>query len=306
MIAVVGGFGVGLTMRLNRAPEAGETVTGGVLSAGPGGKGSNQAIGIARLGHDVQLCTAVGTDAAGADAVTLWEGESVGWAGVVRTDEPTMTGFILVDSAGENRIAIAPGALGELTEQHIDAFRDTVASAELLLISLEVPLEAALHAARLAIELGTPCLLNPAPAWPLSDEHRIADIITPNSSEARILLGLDPADPRSDEDIAVELAERLDCSVVLTLGSRGAIVVSGALVEHIAPAPVVHVVDTTGAGDAFAAALAVAVVEGAPLAEAARWAASAGAHAVTVAEVIPSLPHRTDLGPIPTPPKESA
>ncbi|MGX5681242.1 ribokinase [Schumannella luteola] len=298
MIAVLGGFGVGLTMRIDRAPSAGETVSGGILSAGPGGKGSNQAIGISRLGHPATLLTAVGPDAAAADARALWAAESVDARAVVTGSSATMTGFILVDSAGENRIAIAPGALDELTIEHVDSFRDTIAAADLLVVSLEIPREVAIAALEAAREAGTRSVLNPAPAAGLGARPRIADVLTPNSSEGRALLGVGAPDYIDDEALARRLADRLECDIVLTLGSRGAVVVDAGRTHCVPARQPRAIVDTTGAGDAFTAALAVALVEGAGLADAAHWAAEAGAHAVSMAEVIPALPHRSDLGPL--------
>lgn len=299
MIAVIGGFGVGLTMRLDRSPSAGETVSGGILSAGPGGKGSNQAIGIGRLGHTAALLTAVGPDAAAVDARALWAAESVDARGVVTAGSATMTGFILVDSGGENRIAIAPGALDELTAEHVDSFRDTIAAADLLVVSLEIPHGVAIAALGVARASGTRSVLNPAPAGDFAAPPRVADVLTPNSTEARVLLGLSADDDSDDEELARSLAARFECDVVLTLGSRGALVVEAGRLQRVPAVLPRVIVDTTGAGDAFTAALAVALVEGADLADAARWAAEAGAHAVSVAEVVPALPRRSDLGPIP-------
>lgn len=294
VIAVVGGYGVGMTMRLRRAPEAGETVTGGALSIGDGGKGSNQAIGIARLGQQVSLFTAVGADSAAQDALALWQSEDVDSSAVVRTQSATMTGFILVEDGGENRIAIAPGALDELTPEHVEAFRGAIGKADLLVVSLEVPWPVAQRALDIAGQHGITRLLNPAPA-PQNLELGSAEIITPNYTEARRMLALEPHELRTEEQLALQLASRTGSTVVMTLGSRGALVVEAGVLTHIEPSPAREVVDTTGAGDAFTAAFAVALVEGRDVVEAARWAAQAGAHAVSIAEVVPSLPYRSDL-----------
>ncbi len=293
MIAVVGGYGVGMTMRLDRAPDAGETVTNGVLSVGPGGKGSNQAIGIARLGHAVSLFSAVGPDDAARDARALWAAESVDATCVVTTMAPTMTGFITVDSQGENRISIAPGALAELTAHDAESFRQSIRSADLLVVSLEVPLAVALRALEVAREEGTRTLLNPAPATRLTAaQWALVDILTPNASEAEALLPDDDRQWESPEHLATELARHTGCEVVLTVGAAGSVVVSRSGAVRVPPMAVQNVADTTGAGDAFTAALAVAVVEGVDLRRAARFATVAGAHAVTIREVVPALPHR--------------
>ena len=300
-IAVVGSYGVGLTMRVPRMPGAGETLSGGEFASGPGGKGSNQAIGMARLGASVALLTAVGDDAFGVSAFELWQAEGVDAAAVATVDgASTMVGVIVVEPSGENRIVIASGALDHLGADDVARFDDAIAGADLLVVSMEIP-EAAVVAALLAGRLhGVRTLLNPAPARPLPEAvWPLIDVLTPNRGEAGVLLGVDDADGRSEESLALALADRTGGAVVLTCGGDGAVVVGAGMgvTTRIEPVPVAAVVDTTGAGDAFTAALAVALAEGATMDAAARFAARAGAHAVTIAEVVPSLPHRGDLEP---------
>lgn len=291
MIAVVGGYGVGMTMRVQRAPEAGETVSGGVLSSGPGGKGSNQAIAIARLGHASSIFTAIGDDSAGRDGEDLWATERVVSAAVMKF-EPTMAAFITVDASGENRISIAPGALESLAPRDVDSYRDSIRDADLLVVSLEVPWSIARRCLEIAREEGTRTLLNPAPARSLEvGDWSLIDVVTPNATEAAILTG----DGDNDAEALAAMIASLGCDVVLTVGEDGAVVADADGVTRIEPVAVPRVVDTTGAGDAFTAALAVALVEGMSLRAAARFAAAAGAHAVTVAEVIPALPTREQI-----------
>lgn len=291
MIAVVGGYGVGMTMRVHRAPEAGETVSGGVLSSGPGGKGSNQAIAIARLGHASSIFTAIGDDAAGRDGEDLWATERVVSAAAMKA-EATMAAFITVEASGENRISIAPGALESLTPGDAESYRDSIRDADLLVVSLEVPWATARRCLEIAREEGTRTLVNPAPARSLEvGEWALIDVLTPNATEAAILTGDGES---SAETLAATIAD-LGCDVVLTVGEDGAVVADADGVMRIDAVPVDGVVDTTGAGDAFTAALAVGLVEGMSLRAAAAFAAAAGAHAVTVAEVIPSLPTREQI-----------
>ena len=297
-VAVAGGYGVGLTMQLSRFPQPGETLSGGVLSTGPGGKGSNQAVGAARLGAEVSLFTAIGDDSAGADAVSMWAAEAVDATAVLRSPDATMTGFILLDSAGENSIAIAPGALDSLRAEHAEAFRSQVAAADIVLVSLEIPLPVAVRILEIAAEENVPTILNPAPApGALSASvWRHVTYLTPNRSEAQALLG---GPRRSASEVAAELAAQTGCTVILTLGHDGAIVASSAGQVEIEPVPAARVVDTTGAGDAFNAALAVALAAGADPTAAASWAGRAGSHAVAHAGVLPGLPTRADLGDLP-------
>jgi len=269
-IAVVGSYGVGLTFAVERPPERGETVIGSLFRTDDGGKGSNQAVGAARLGADVTLLTAVGRDLFGDQAFRLWEREGVDASAVLRVPEPTMTAAILVEPSGDNRIVIVPGALAALTPEHVDAFRRQIAAADVLLVQLEIPVESALHALDVGRAAGVRTVLNPAPA-PSTPIRPHADYLTPNETEA-------PA------------VEGADGTLVLTLGARGA-----SLGDELVPAYPAHPVDTTGAGDAFCAAFAVALAEGAADLDAVRWGCAAGAHMVEHAGVIPGLPTRAEL-----------
>ncbi|WP_229759077.1 ribokinase [Peterkaempfera bronchialis] len=283
-------------MRVPKSPAAGETVSGGVFDPGPGGKGSNQAIGAARLGAEVSLLTAVGDDDFGRAARTLWREEGVGAEFVVTTRTPTMVGFILVEPSGENRIAIAPGALDELDAAAVETFRAEIASADVLVVSMEIPEEAVVAAVRAGRQAGTRTLLNPAPARPLPDDlWPLIDVITPNQTEAPVLLGLEDGHGLGDEELVRALQERTGGAAVLTRGGEGALVAQPTGVTAVPPHPAGTVVDTTGAGDSFTAALAVALAEGRGLDQAVGFAAAAGAHTVTIAGVVPALPTRDQL-----------
>ncbi|MCM2394065.1 ribokinase [Streptomyces albipurpureus] len=295
-IAVVGSYGAGLTMRVPRSPSAGETVSGGVFDPGPGGKGSNQAIAAARLGAEVSLLTAVGDDDFGRSARALWRAEGVGAEHVLTAAAPTMVGFILVEPSGENRIAIAPGALDELDTAAVETFRTQIASADILVVSMEIPEEAVAAALRAGRDAGTRTLLNPAPARPLPDAlWPLIDVITPNQTEAPVLLGLGEGHGLDDEALVRALRERTGGIAVLTRGGEGALIAQASGVTAAPPYPVENVVDTTGAGDSFTAALAVTLAEGHTPEHAVRVAAVAGAHTVTVAGVVPALPTRDQL-----------
>jgi ribokinase len=276
-VAVVGSYGVGLTFELHRVPERGETVTGETFRTDPGGKGSNQAVGAARLGADVDFLTAVGDDDFGEAALALWRDETVRADAVVRVPLPTMVGAILVEPAGDNRIVIVPGALSALEPEHVDGFAERIAAAEVLLVQLEIPVETAWRALAVAREAGVRTVLNPAPAprEPLAAEMvALADYLTPNETEAASI------------GDAVSAAGTL----VVTLGEDGARIDG----EHV-PAFSARPVDTTGAGDAFNAAFAVALAEGRSHRDAVRWGCAGGAHNVEHSGVIPGLPRRAEL-----------
>ncbi len=292
-VAVVGSYGVGLTMRVSRLPACGETLSDGVFSTGHGGKGSNQAVAAARLGAEVSILTAVGSDSFGNAACELWREEGVR-ASVVTTDAATMVGVILVEPSGENRIVIAPGALAQLTPADVDLFEREIAEADILVTGFEIPVDAARRALQLARRHGVRTLLNPAPAVPLDAEMwELADVLTPNRSEAALLTGEPVATPEACLDA---IRARFDGVVVLTLGGGGCLVDTPDGTRTRVPAIVPRqVVDTTGAGDAFSGALAVALARADSLADAVRFATAAGAHAVAIPEVIPALPRPSDI-----------
>jgi ribokinase len=268
-VAVVGSYGVGLTVELDRMPGAGETVIGRTFRTDHGGKGSNQAIGAARLGADVHFLTAIGDDPFGHEAIALWERENVHAQAIV-SDAATMTAPILVEPTGENRIVVVPGALEQLSPAHVDEFSDRIARADVLVVQLEIPVWTALYALQVARAAGVRTILNPAPA-PSEPIEPACDYVTPNESEAA----------------AVAAA---DATFVHTLGERGA-----ELHGEPVPAFAANVVDTTGAGDAFTAAFAVALAEGVDEREAVRWGCAAGAHMVEHQGVVPGLPTRAEL-----------
>jgi ribokinase len=269
-IAVVGSYGVGLTFGVERAPERGETLVGTLFRTDHGGKGSNQAVGAARLGADVAFLTAVGEDTFGDGAFEVWAEEGVDASGVVRAVLPTMTAAILVEGSGDNRIVIVPGALSTLMPAHVDAFAPQMAASDVVLVQLEIPVDTALYALETARAAGVRTVLNPAPAPPRPIAPA-ADYLTPNESEASAV-------------------ERAEGTLVVTLGEQGA-----RLGREQIPAFPARAVDTTGAGDAFCAAFAVALAEGALDDEAVRWGCAAGAHMVEHEGVIPGLPTRAQL-----------
>lgn len=295
-IAVVGSYGVGLTMFTSRIPDAGETIAGGRFLSSHGGKGSNQAVAAVRLGASVALLTAVGADSYGDAARRLWADEGLDASAVKVVDDPTMVGVIIVDASGENRIIIAPGALDSLSVDDVEAFRPQLATADVVVVSLEIPLVTAVAALRIANEEGTMTLLNPAPAAPLPEEvWRYVDVVTPNATEAPVMIGMAASAGVDPDDLARLLHERTGAAVVLTLGDQGVVICEGGLPTRVPAVKAATVIDTTGAGDAFTAALAVARAHGLSLMDCARVAAAAGAHTVAGRGVVAALPRLADL-----------
>lgn len=290
-VAVVGSFVVGLTLRADRFPITGETVLARDFDMGPGGKGSNQAVQIARLGTDVEFVGVLGSDDFARIATDLYQAEGVGTTHTVRTaDRNTGVGFIILDDSGDNRILLDPGTNDAFTPAHVDAAADAFAESAVVLAQLEIPAETALAGMKAGKAAGCTTILNPAPARPVPREmFGFVDVLTPNQTEARILLGLPPDDPYDDLALCERLRALGTGTIVMTRGERGAVIVDANGATQI-EAFSVEVTDTTGAGDAFNGALAAGLAKGERLEAAARHAAAAGALACTKLGVIPALP----------------
>jgi ribokinase len=295
-IVVVGSYNVGLTVPTPRLPVLGETLTGYSFSQGPGGKGSNQAIGAARLGAEVALIGAIGGDAFGNDALELWNSEKIDSTHINQLNEShTGIGLIMLCDGGENAIIVALGANLELTPTDVEAASDVIAEADVLITGMEIKPETSRRAAEIAIKNGTKVLWNPAPAEELpSGSLKHVDFLTPNETEARILLGLSPESEQNEIELARRLIDFGVNTVILTQGSQGATIVTNDETTKVS-APIVKVVDTTGAGDAFNGAFAVAIAEGLAIKESVRFACHAGSYCVQKFEVIPGLAMRDEL-----------
>ena len=288
-IVVVGSFNADLTSYLARMPKPGETVHGDRFVTGAGGKGSNQAVAAARLGAEVTFIGRVGADVFAELAYEIWDAEGVNRDFVSRDDEyATGVAPILVDSSGENMIVVVLGANTRLTAADIDAARARIAAADVLVTQLEVNLDMVGYALETAKQLGVTTILNPAPAAAIPQTLiDLADYLTPNETELETL----SASAGDFAAAARSLLTRPDQTAVVTLGAQGAQIVSNAESLTI-PTYAVDVVDTTGAGDAFNAGLAVGLAEGKPLAQAVRFANATAALCVTKPGTARSTPYR--------------
>jgi ribokinase len=293
IITVVGSFAVGMTLRTSRMPIFGETLIGSDFDMGPGGKGSNQAVGVARLGAVSHFVGIIGDDKLGEIATDLYMQEGVNTRYLMKTKElATGVGFIILDQNGRNGIILDMSANRLMNEEFVALAEEQIARSQVVMSVLEIPLAAAGEAMALGRKNGILTVLNPAPAIQLNDQIiQNVDVITPNETELRILLGLAPDDPTS----TLELAHRLkNCgakNVIVTMGEKGSLVLTQTAEVHVPSVPV-KVVDTTGAGDSYNAGLAIALAEGKDIVAAARFAACTGALACTHLGVIPSLPTR--------------
>jgi ribokinase len=296
-VVVVGSYNVGLTVVGPTLPAPGQTVLGHTFDIGPGGKGSNQAIGARRLGADVTLLAKVGKDAFGKAARELFEREGLLGRGILEGDTHTGVGLILVDDEGRNMISVAPGANGLLSPADIDRVPDLFEGATHLVCQLECPPELFIAAARQArkCEHRVTTILNPAPAVSVPDEvYPLVDILTPNETELAVLSHTKPHDRSGFEQAARSLMSRGVGEVIVTLGDRGVLHVSRDTVNEY-PARRVEVRDATGAGDAFNAALVTGLAAGASMADALALGIRAGAFCVTRLGVINGLPTRAQL-----------
>lgn len=294
-IVVVGSYATGLTLKVKRLPSPGETVLASGYRVDYGGKGSNQAVGCARLGVEVRLVARIGRDNFGDMALRLYREEGIDVGFVRQTPEhPTGVGFILVEAGtGNNSIAIDPGANDLLSAADIAECESAFAGASVVLTQLEIPVEAAEAALSRGRAEGAITVLNPAPVRPLpASLLRLVDVLTPNQTEARVLTGRSPEAQAAPEEVAQDLIRAGVKNVVMTLGEHGALIVTQSSSKRV-PAVPVTAVDTTGAGDAFNAGLATALGSGESLQSAVEFAVITGALAVTKEGVIPSL-HRRD------------
>ncbi|MCZ0206462.1 ribokinase [Streptomyces sp. UMAF16] len=278
-LLVVGSANADLVIGVERRPAAGETVLGGDLAVHPGGKGANQAVAAARLEARTALLARVGDDGHGRLLLDSLRAAGVDTVGVLVGGAPTGVALITVDPSGDNSIVVSPGANGRLRPEDVRTATSLFHASRVVSAQLEIPLETVVEVVR-NLAPGSRFVLNPSPPRELPTEVLAAcDPLIVNEHEARVILG-DARVGDDPADWARLLLAKGPRSVVVTLGARGALVCDGSGTA-LMPSVKVDAVDTTGAGDAFTAALAWRLGAGAGLAEAAAYAARVGAAAVT-------------------------
>jgi len=295
-VTVVGSYIVALVIDTDRIPLEGETVVGRNYHRTHGGKGSNMAVAAARLGAQSAFLGKVGRDSFREEFLALLQREGVRQDGVLCSEKfPTAVGFIISSASGTNLIVIDKGANADFLPDDIAAHQEVIHSSDVVLSPLEIPLETALCAARLARASGAKAILNPAPAVDLrACDLSAIHVLTPNETEGRIALGLSASEVISDADLARRLLDLGAANVVLTLGAKGAIWACAGSVRRI-PALEVDVVDTVGAGDAFNAGLATRLSERRSLAEAIALGVTAASLSTRRRETIDSYPYRPEV-----------
>lgn len=298
-IVVVGSINTDFVLRAPRLPQPGETVTDAQFQLFAGGKGANQAVAAARLGAPTLFIGKVGNDGFASRLRNHLRAAGVNVSHLLR-DAATPSGmaFVIADAVGQNAIVVSPGANRRLTVSELRRRRRRLAAGAVILVQLEIPLPSVAYVVELAARHHIPLILDAAPARGLPRRLlRQVSILTANETEAPVLCGLRPTSlSRSRaEDLCRRLLSLGPRTVILKMGARGALLAEqNGKVVHV-PTLRVEAVDSTAAGDAFNGALAVGLQEGKSLLEATRFAAAAGAFAVTRAGAQPSLPTRIEL-----------
>ncbi|MEO6134447.1 MAG: ribokinase [Ginsengibacter sp.] len=295
-IFVIGSFIMGLTIKVERLPVSGETLTGRGFHKDIGGKGFNQALAASRAGGNVKLMMCIGKDDFGKAAKEMMQKEEIAADHVFELEnESTGCGFVSLLESGDNAIIIDAAANNKLNAQMVRSAKDSISKSTIVMAQLEVPDEPVEEAFILGREFGCLNILNPAPARRLSlNILKNTDILTPNETEAKIILGHSPHENISIEKIAEQLLKTGVKTIVMTLGKEGALIITSKETKRI-PAPTVKAIDSTGCGDCFNGNLAKALSENKTLGEAVTLAVHAGSYSAQYLGVSKGLPNAEQL-----------
>ena len=295
-IVVIGSSNTDMVIKVDKLPKAGETVLGNEFSMVPGGKGANQAVAASRAGGNVTFVARIGKDIFGDNSLTNLTRAGVNVDQVIR-DDKTSSGIALihVDNKGENIIAVSKGSNYKLSPADIENAKNTISAADIVLIQLEIPKETVMKIIDLASKNNVKVILNPAPVRQF--DRRIlkkVSLLTPNQHEAEALPGIKARTENDAKKVARKLLREVKEAVIITMGSRGAFVTTKD-VQKLIPAFKEKTIDTTGAGDVFNGALAVALTEGKELREAVRFSNAAAALSTTKVGAQVSIPTRKEI-----------
>jgi ribokinase len=296
-LTVFGSFFEDLCGRGPYLPKPGETLIGTEFTYGPGGKGSNQAVAACRAGADVTMITKIGEDPYGKLVLDFYDEEGIDRSQVfIDKNKATGIALILVDeNTGENSILVAPGACHNIKPQDVLSVKERIKNSDMLMVQMEVNMDATFMAMEIASENGVPIIMNPAPAQKIDDRfYRMIDYITPNETEAEILTGIKADSEENIKAAAENLFKKGVRNVIITLGKQG-VYIKNSTMNGKVPAYNVKTVDTTGAGDAFNGCFAAGLLEGMTIDEAADFANAGAALSVTKPGTAPSMPYRKDI-----------
>jgi ribokinase len=291
-IAILGIFVADTAYYAPRLPRMGETILGNGFALGPGGKGSNQAVAAARLGGDVTFISKIGVDPFGDMARTIWAEAGVKTAVTRMAESYTGAACIFLEQgSGDNAIIVSPGAAGTISPADIDAAGDVIRGASVFITQLEQPLPAAKRALQIAREAGAVTILNPAPAAELDDEFfTLSDYFTPNETEAEDLTGIKVGTVDEARQAAEALLDKGVGNVIVTLGEQGALLHTREISELCPAHTFAPVAETTGAGDAFNGAFAVALARGDTPLDAVKFGCAVASLSVTRPGTAQSMP----------------
>lgn len=291
-VVILGVFVADVAFRASRQPKMGETIFGSEFKLGPGGKGANQAVAVARQGCSVDFITMLGRDDFAEMALKTWSEEGVNPVVTQTADSYTGSAYIFIDEAtGENAIIVCPGAANLISPALVDAARGSIENAKVFITQLEQPVEAAARGLQIARDAGVITVFNPAPAAPINDAvFPLCDYVTPNESETEAMTGLAVSTIEEARTAAEAILAKGVGTAVITLGENGVLFHGQGVSTHIPACTVAPVVETTGAGDAFNGGMAAALARGMEPLEAARFGCAVAGISVTRQGTAPSMP----------------
>ena len=300
-IIVVGIFVVDLSFKSSKLPKPGETVIGDSYNIGPGGKGSNQCVAIARAGGDVSFIARIGDDQFGKTGLHLYESENVGIEGLIITkDEKTGSATISIDSNGMNSIIVVPGAASGLTNEMVDQKLNLFKMSSILLTGFEIPLDVVRYSLKMAKSNNLKTILNPAPHFNINREtYKLVDYLTPNEHEASALTNINIKTVDDARIAGKRICELGVGTSIITMGEKGVLCTRNNLDSEGLHLPSIklkdRVIDTVGAGDVFNGAFATALSEAINLEEALLFANKAASISVTKIGAALSSPYRDQI-----------